>query len=134
MIEFPLTIAAVLFAGWITSRHYHNKYEIEELRIDARRSKELSDLLKMQDNLDKIRQSITNLDAKYKMKYDDINDRFEQLLKIVMKDMSEQDIFDSFGADGIHIPHNNVTIGTDNTNSHLKVISTVQDALDKIGK
>ena len=63
----------------------------------------------MQDNLDRIRQSIINLDAKYRMKYDDINDRLEQLLKVVIRDMSEQDIFDSFttGADGIIYPSEN---------------------------
>jgi branched-subunit amino acid aminotransferase/4-amino-4-deoxychorismate lyase len=130
MIEIPFIAAIVLFSGWITSRHYHNKYDIEQLRIDTKRSKELNDLLRVQDNLDRIRQSITNLDAKYRMKYDDINDRLEQLLKVVIRDMSEQDIFDSFttGAD------DTLTIGPDNTNSHLKVISTVQDALDEISK
>ena len=133
-MEFPLTIVAILFAGWLTNRHYHNKYDIEELRIKLNKSKEIGDLLKMQNDLNSFSQSLVNIDRKYKAKYDDINDRFEQLLKIVMSNMTEDEIFNSFGVDGTDIPNGTITVNTDNTDSHLKVISTVQDALDEISK
>ena len=65
MFEIILSVAIILFIGWIINAHYQNKYEIEQLRIKSERPREVGDLLKMQDDLVEFRQSLINIDHKY---------------------------------------------------------------------
>ena len=135
------------FGFWVIKKHYDNAFDIEQLQIQMKQIiKRLRhslpnsvDLSKMQADIIEQNQNSINIDAKYKMKYDDIDERLEQILKVVMKNMSEKEIFDAFttgAGDSVTInPDGSYVIDyEDNTDSHLKVISTVQDAIDNIGK
>ena len=110
MFEITLSIVAIIFIAWIMNAHYQNKYEIEQLRIKSERPKEVGDLLKMQSDLVEFRQSLINIDHKYKKE-------IKQLTTIVAKHMSVQDVLDTFDND-----------------SHLRTVKYVANEISKIKK
>jgi hypothetical protein len=78
-----MTIA--LFGLWIINKHYDNAYDIEELQ------KKITDMKIMQKDLIEFRQSLINIDAKYKIKDEWTVNKIGKVVKIqgkMLKSMS----------------------------------------------
>lgn len=56
------------FSFWIIKKHYDNAWDIENLQIELKKAREISDLSVMQRDLIEFRQSLINIDVKYKLK------------------------------------------------------------------
>ena len=101
-----IILLTILFFGfWVIKKHYDNALEIEQLQIKYKQAvdiskniRQTSDMKAMQDDLIEFRQSLINIDAKYKIKDEWTTDRLQQLVDIVQSQMSVQDTINTFRA------------------------------------
>ena len=79
VIDIILLTVITLFGLWIINKHYDNAYDIEEMQ------KNITDMKIMQKDLIEFRQSLINIDAKYKIKDKWTVDKIEEVVKMQSK-------------------------------------------------
>ena len=83
LYQDTIILLVILFFGfWIINKHYDNAWKIEQLEIKLKKALELGDLTKMQDDIISLKQKCINIDGKYKIKYDWIQKKFEELIGV----------------------------------------------------
>ena len=103
LIDAILLTTIALFGLWVINKHYDNAYEIEKLQKELRNQFGLTnkleafrvggndyqtlndDMITMQNDLTEFRQSLINIDAKYKFKNKWTTEKLQEVVSILRK-------------------------------------------------
>ena len=94
--DIIILLVILLFGYWVIKKHYDNAYDIEQLKIELAKAREISDLKKMQTDIISLKQDCINIDAKYRIKDEWTTNSLKQLIDIVQQNMGVQDAINTF--------------------------------------